>query len=203
MRKTIKISICCLTVLLLTGCSQTKLPEIIDKPTISISKDGSLSAYLVETFDKQYYSIAELTNMAVAEAGEYNTEHQAGETIPVTVEKVEMLADGSAKAMVAYRFDSTDTYTDYNEGSLFYGTVAEAVQKKPDLNMVLYRVKDNTLLSKEQLLEHGDKHMIITDEKAVIYCPGKVAYLSEGAVYNQDGSVDTTGAEGTVYILLK
>ena len=39
--------------------------------------------------------------------------------------------------------------------------------------------------------------------KANIYCPGKVTYISEGAVVNADGSVSSFEAEGPVYILLK
>ncbi len=204
MRKNIKYMICCLAAVFLAGCSQEKLPEVIDESTISISKDGKISAYVVEQFDKEYYDISELAHMAVAEAGEYNKEKQQGEVIPVVVEKVELVADRSDKVMVVYQFDSAKTYTDYNESGLFYGTVADAVGEQINLDVVLYQVKDNTILSKDQLLAKPDKHMIITDAKAVIYCPGKVAYVNgEGAVCNQDGSVDTTKAEGTVYILLK
>lgn len=203
MRRNIKFIICCLAALFLAGCSQEKLPEVIDKTTISIGKDGKIGAYVVEQFDKEYYSIPELTDMAVAEAGEYNTKKQQGEVIPVVVEKVELVADRSDKAMVVYQFDSAQTYTDYSESRLFYGTVADAVEGQLDLDAVLYHVKDNTILSKDQLLTNTDKHMIITDARAVIYCPGKVAYVSEGAVYNQDGGVDATQAEGMVYILLK
>lgn len=203
MRKNIKFIVCCLAALFLAGCSQVKLPEVIDEPTISVGKDGKISAYVVEQFEKEYYSISELADMAVAEAGEYNAKKQQGEVIPVVVEKVELVTDRSDKAMVVYQFDNARTYTDYSENRLFYGTVADAVEEKHDLDVVLYDVKDNTILSKDQLLANTDKHMIITDARAVIYCPGKVAYVSEGAVCNQDGSVDATLAEGTIYILLK
>ncbi len=203
MRKNIRFGVCCLAVLLLSGCNQEKLPEVIDQSTISISKEGRIGAYVVEEFDKEYYNITELTNMAVAEAGEYNTKNQMGDNIPIVVVNAEVIADRSDKAIIEYQFDSAETYTGYNEGSLFYGTVADAVQKQFNLDAVLYHVKDNTILSKDQLLAASDKYLIITDEKVVIYCPKRVTYVSEGVIYNQDGSVDATKAEGLVYILLK
>ncbi len=191
--------------LMLSGCAQTKLPEVIETGTIAIGKDGVVSEYVVEAFDKAYYSVEELTQMAVNEAAEYNAKVQAGETIPVTVNKVEGLttADGSNKAIVEYRFDCGDTFTDFNEKILFYGTVAQAKAKGIDLDLTLYQVKDNSQLSGQELSAAEEKKIVITDAKAVIYCPGKVTHLSEGAVYNEDGSIDTVNTEGTVYILLK
>ncbi len=205
MRKNIILCVYCLAALLISGCSREKLPEVIDKTTISVEKDGRISAYVVEDFDKEYYNISELTQMAVAEAGEYNTKRQTGDIIPVSIIKAQMVADRNDKAIIEYQYDSAETYTDYdyNESEIFYGTVEEALQKQLDLNVVLYHIKDNTILSKDQLMADKNRQLIITDERAVIYCPGKVSYLSEGAVYNADGSVDTAKAEGLVYILLK
>lgn len=191
--------------LMFSGCAQAKLPEVIETSTVAINKDGAVSQYVVETFDKDYYSVSELNQMAVKEAAAYNEKYQLGETVPVTVNKVEGLvaADGSDKAIVEYMLDSTDTYTDFNETALFYGTVAQAKAKNLNLDVTLSQVKDNAQVSGQELFAGEEKKIIVTDAKAVIYCPGRVSHLSEGAVYNTDGSVDTSNAEGTVYIVLK
>ena len=54
-----------------------------------------------------------------------------------------------------------------------------------------------------QLAALGEKHILITDSKARLYCPGKVTHVSEGVQLLEDGSVDTTQASETVYIMMK
>lgn len=191
--------------LMFSGCAQAKLPEVIETSTVAIKKDGVVSQYVVESFDKDYYSVSELNQMAVKEAAAYNQKYQSGEVVPVTVNRVETLVatDGSNKAIVEYQLDSADTYTDFNETALFYGTVAQAKAKDLDLNVILYQVKDNAQVSGQEIFADEEKKMIVTDAKTVIYCPGSVSHLSEDATYNTDGSVDTTNADGTVYIVLK
>uniref|UniRef100_UPI0040571ED0 hypothetical protein n=1 Tax=Acetatifactor sp. TaxID=1872090 RepID=UPI0040571ED0 len=192
-----------LAMLLFVGCGAAKVPEIVDVTSLAISEEGAVTSYLVELFDKEYYSLSELTAMAVEEAAEYNTENQVGETVPLTVEKVEELTDGSGKVVVTHKYDSTNTFEDFNESVLFYGTVTEAINAGYKLDVVLKSVKDGTSYTEAQLLQSPDKYLLITDEQAIIYCPKKVAFVSENAVYKEDGSIDTTQAQGTVVILMK
>ena len=91
----------------LTGCGGTSLPETIEKTTISVNADGEVTAYLVDNFDKDYYSMSELMAMAVEDAAAYNTEAKTGETIPVSVETVEMLENGT-DIRITYHYDSDD-----------------------------------------------------------------------------------------------
>ena len=86
---------------------------------------------------------------------------------------------------------------------MFYGTVQEALSEGYGSKVIMKNVKDNTLFTEEQLRQAGESRLIVTDMGAKIYCPGKVAYISDGAKLNEDGSVDTFGVEGLAYILLK
>lgn len=193
-----------LTMLGLTACGQAKLPEVVDTPSISISREGEVDAWQVDVFDKDYYQLSELSSMAVAEAAEYNTAHQTGETTLVRVEKTDILEDGSGKVVVQSIYQDADTYSDYNEVLLFYGTVEEAISAGVDLGTVFRNVKDDSLLSVEELLQqHGSQHIIVTAEQVRVYCPYQVTHITEGAAIAQDGSVDATQAEGTVVILMK
>ncbi len=185
------------------GCGQAKVPNEVDVTSIAIADDGAVTSYLVEVFDKDYYDISELTSMAITEAAEYNTQKQFGEAVPVVVDKVEALEDGSRKVVVTHKYDSVDTFSDFNGSVLFYGTVQEAVDAGYDLDRALKSVKDEETVLKEQLLANAEKHLVITDENARIYCPEKVSHISEGAVYESDGSVDTTQTDETVVILMK
>jgi len=198
-----RVAIGILTALFLVGCGQAKVPDKVEVSTLAIAGDGTVTSYLVDVFDKEYYDISELTSMAISEAAEYNTEKQSDKTVPVTVDKIEALKDGSQKIVVTYKYDSTDTFSDFNGSILFYGTVQEALDAGYDFKESLKSVKDGSLMSKEQILAESGKHVVITDEKAKIYCPEKVTYISEGAVYESDGTVDGTQTEDTVVILMK
>lgn len=193
----------CLCIFLLTGCGQAKEPDVIDTPAIAVADNGRIVSYLVGVFDKEYYDVSGLTDMVVKEAAAYNTEHQSGETVPVEVKKVEAMTDGSGKVVVTMEFDHWRTFSDYNSGVLFYGTVAQAQAEGYQLEGKLTDVKKNTPLTGEQMENEAGKHILITDQKVRLYCPRKVTHLSAGAVLNGDGSVDTALAEDTVYILMK
>lgn len=204
MKKSNRLCICLLFCAgLLAGCGQAKVPEVVETSSIAVTKEGEVTSYLVDIFDKDYYTVDGLTKMAVEEAADYNTEHGVSEEMPVIVEKVELLTDGSDKIVVIHKFNSTDTFEDYTEGILFYGTVAQAQAKGYSLSASLIDVKKDAALTKEELLGASDKHILITDRKVKLYCPQTVTHVSNGAVLGTDGSVDATAAEGTVYILMK
>ena len=95
-----------LCLLLLTGCGGASLPEMIDKTTISVDDKGEVTAYLVETFDKDYYNVSELMSMAVEDAAAYNTAAAKDEKVPVTVDKVEMLETGK-DVRITYKFSKS------------------------------------------------------------------------------------------------
>jgi len=203
-----------LCVMFLAGCGEAKLPDVIKTQTVFISKDGQITLWLVMEFDGENYKLSELTSMAMEEAAEFN-EGRAVEKA-VSVEKVETLADGSGKVAVTYQFGDWKSCTEfignelfYGTNELFYGTVSEAVSEGYGTRAILRNVKDNTLeyfssmCTEEALKQTSGKYLIVTDVKANVYCPGKVEYISDGAVVNEDGSVNTFGVEGLAYILLK
>lgn len=194
-----------LAMLCLSGCGEAKLPEVIDRPTVIVSNDGSVTAYLVEDFDKAYYDTEELKEMALQEAEEYNNSkvQSLEDGIPVIVKDVGLVAGNDKLVFVAYDFNTFDVYQHFLGQKLFSGTVMEAQMKNYKFDVSLQNVKDGSELSGATLFEDKDKKIIVTDAKAVIYCPGKVTHLSKGAIYNEDGSVDTTAVEGLVYIILK
>jgi len=194
--------------LALTGCSSNAVPEVPEQVmsnTIAVDEMGAVTFYLVEGFDKDYYDVSELKAMAVEEVAEYNTEKQTGTMVPVSVEKVAKIGNGSTDVVVAYKFMDDDTYVDFLEGELFYGTVAEAVNAGYDpSDFGLTDVKKGETAAEEWLTqEAGTQHILITDAKAEIYCPFKVTHVSEGAVYREDGSVVSEQEAGNVYILMK
>lgn len=187
---------------ILTGCGAAKLPEVVEQDTLKIGKNGAVTAYLTGDFDKTYYNVHELRDMAAREAVDYNKNHPvAGGGEAVVLKAAELFANGK-KVKITTQYADTAVYADYNGAVLFYGTVAEAVKAGFDFNTKAADTEGN-ILTGADIRKDGDRKLIITDVRAMIYCPGKVTHVTEGMKRNADGSVDTTQSEALVYILMK
>lgn len=178
-------------IFLMTGCG-VRIPEVIVENSVIIEDDGSLKAYIVENFDSQRYKTTELYAMAEQEAKEYCSVHGEGS---MSLESVELLQEDPAKVCVVFTYASADDYTGYNEGDIYYGTVKDF---GGDITAAKSR-KDGSAAEKNSLAGH---HILVTDEKAVFYCPYSASYVSVGVVINENGAADTRGCEGTAIIIL-
>lgn len=210
------LAVLVLLVIQLSGCGQRVVAKTLKESTLVISGDGRLTAYLVGEFDKSYYDLTELAAMAEDEAAEFGGTE---DTAPVKMESVDPAEDGSSRVVVTYSFDSADSYEEFIEDTLFYGTVDEALAQGYGSGVSLQNVNDGFIMTGQELSQVQGKHLVVfcpkqvelsgeqgTEKHLIIYCPGQVEYLSRGVVLNQDGSVDVSWIEGTeftpVYILL-
>lgn len=202
MKKSKKLGIFfCICAMMLAACGKAEIPEQVEENTLVVDQDGTIHSYLVGDFEMAHYDVPELTKMAMEETASYN-----GKAV---VDKVEQSADGS-RIYVNYTFADGEIFSDFlknknNEGLFFYGTVEEAKQSGYRLDMVaLTSVKDGSMTTGGAVEQKAsDKHILITDQKALIYCPYEVTYVGEGAVCLKDGTVDTTKADEMVFILMK
>ena len=104
-----------LLILSLTGCGQAaKLPETVVNTSLVVEKDGKVTSYLVNTFDKDFYNLDGLTQMVEEEAEEFNATHTEATENPMNVKTVQALGDG-ALVQVVQEFADTDSYAEYNE----------------------------------------------------------------------------------------
>ena len=197
MKKRVLAAACiCFLLMMLAGCGGAGVPDTVETTTICIDKKGGVTYYLAGAFDREYYQLEELTSMAMREAAEFCKSAGAS---AVTVEKAELVPEDGDRVVITYRFDSCDTFEGFNDSVLFYGTIGEAKEAGYAVNVVLTNDKGEEI----PLDADTDRKVIITDAKALVYCPAKVTGVSGGAVLKEDGCVDTTAAEGTVTILLK
>ena len=109
----------CLCAVFLAGCGEAKVPDVIQAPTVAVAKEGTVEVWLLGDFDKNYYSVSELSDMALEEAGRFNAAKQKDSA--VQVKKVEAVSD--VRVMVSYGFDSCASCEEFLEGQLFFGTV--------------------------------------------------------------------------------
>lgn len=204
-------SACILFSALLSGCGQAGVPENVQEPTLAVSEEGQVTACMVGEFDRSYYDLDELKDMAVAEAAAFGG--SLGETAPVRVESVEA-AEGSNRVVVTYIFNNTESFEGFTGDRLFYGTVAEALTQGYGDGVTLESVKDGSLMTADELAQNSERHLVVycpapaeSEQHLTIYCSEQVEYVSRGAAVNKDGSVDVAWTEDSeyvpVYILLR
>jgi len=68
----------CLCMVLLTGCGGAKVPDVVDKPAVSVGGEGGVTVWQTGEFGETYYNVAELAAMAEQEAADYNAEKRKG-----------------------------------------------------------------------------------------------------------------------------
>lgn len=189
----------CLLVVCLGGCGAAGVPENIEKSTLVLSREGQVTLYLVEEFDKAYYDAGELSAMAQEEVAAFN-EAVGVDRTPVMVEAAELIDNNKVRLM--YCFPDGETYTGFGMGFFFLGTAAEAEMAGLLEGVTLQSVKNASPLSEEQLNKKGCM-LFITDSGAEVYCPDKVTGVSAGASVNENGSVTCPGDGVRTYILMK
>ena len=50
----------CLCLILLTSCGVAKVPEVVDTPSVAVSKEGEVTVWQVGLFDRTDYVVSEL-----------------------------------------------------------------------------------------------------------------------------------------------
>lgn len=199
----------------LAGCGG-KIPKIneVETATLYLTDEGTVTAFLVEEFDKDYYDESELEQMILEEIEDYCAQASAGDdqTVPVRLVDIcspqeknaaEGTAGSATTVTVQMEYASVEDYTTFNGKTLYLGTVREAKTFGYPVRADLTAVKDGSLLSKEQAQGMDDSHILILQENMTVQVPWKVLYVSPGVT--ADGNMVTyEGADGGyAYVLMK
>lgn len=205
MNKRIKVFGClCLMVCMLAGCGEVTLPESFADTSLIVNENGTITYWLVDDFDKDYYKISELKDMATKEAVEFSVSFkEEGVATAAEVDKVLTLAEDPSKIAVVYTFSGGKSFARFTDTTFFYGTVEDAYKNGYELKGKIAAVKGNSTMSDLELKQQTKDHLIITDLKIPIYLTEKAVYVSPGAVVTEDGYVDLSNVSGTAFILLK
>lgn len=182
-------------ILLLAGCSMEE-----EQSQVSLLKDGTVEATIIETFDKSYYDKDELQQMILEEAASYNRSVAQG---AVSVDKVSV-ENGIAKVKMTYA--SAEDYGAFNDGIFFTGSVSQAREAGYDLNKVLSSTTDAlATVGMSDILAMTDVSILITDMKDPVVLNGKATYISGNVTVDRKlktVSFDES-SEGLAYILYK
>ncbi len=189
----------------LAGCGEKEVIPVTE-PTVEITADGELIAYLVEDFDKEYYDLGELDAMVREEVADYVSEQalvtETGKE-GLTVESVAMAADGSKKVVVALKFANSEIYADYFDVETFYGTVAQAQNAGYGLSAALTGVKDREIFTEEEAEKNSRRKILVIEGSMIVRCPKEVLYIGNNTSLTEDGFVDCTQSEGLKLIIMK
>lgn len=179
-----------------SGCSTGMGTEEVTG--IKIGRDGTVTATIVEAFDKEYYTEDGLSEMIQSEIAAYDS---SGEKVSL-VEIREQEDTGSI--VVVMKYASAEDYAAFNEVTLFYGTVAQAQTAgyTPDAALESASGKEEPL-QKEEFSTLAEKHVVICSEAMQVMLPSKILYLSGGSCLTDAKSVEATEDGALTYVITK
>ncbi len=179
---------------LLTACGQNS-PEVT---SLEIDKEGAVTNVIYEEFQEEYLDVEDLKNMAGSEIEAYNNEYISPR---ISLGEVELIDDG-AFVKLSMTFKTADDFSNFNQETVFYGTVQEARDAGYTVSDRLVD-KSGEQVDEDFIDEHKDNHIVITTDKSNFKTPYKIRYMSKGVVLLGDKEAvlqDVTG--DTVQLLL-
>ena len=191
----------CMT--LLAGCTGRKVDlSNVTESTIGVNGDGSVEEVVIESFDKEYYSLSDLTayvNKQVDAFNQANPQEQPKdkksddeEITAVSVHYVETDPDAKTAAM-ALGYLNMDIYDAFNETDFEFLSMEEAAsdERIADIDG-LVEVKSGEETTFKDLSAHKHLHLIYTDSSVRIQTNGKIMYYSKNVSLVDDHTVQTS-----------
>lgn len=172
MKKFISISLVLIVAAgLLTGCGKSLEA---DRDTVYIQKKGNVVSAAIADFDKDYYDEEELKNYIEERVSDYQEEHGKN-TVNIDEFSVE---DGVARLFIKY--GSTEEYQNFNDVTLFSGTIPQALAEGYSFEEDFTEIKDGEAAGsvKKDAVADLDAKVIILSEKVDVKVDGAIQYVS-------------------------
>ena len=179
----------CMT--LLAGCTGRKVDlSNVTESTIGVNGDGSVEEVVIESFDKEYYSLSDLTANPQEQPKDKKSDDE--EITAVSVHYVETDPDAKTAAM-ALGYLNMDIYDAFNETDFEFLSMEEAAsdERIADIDG-LVEVKSGEETTFKDLSEHKHLHLIYTDSSVRIQTNGKIMYYSKNVSLVDDHTVQTS-----------
>ena len=182
--------------LLLAGCGGNESTE--DVTSLDFRKNGEVVHTIVEDFSASYYSLEELQSEVQAQVDAYNK--SAGKE-RITVDSAEV-ADGVITMVMT--FQGAEDYSSFYRQALFCGTVRDAFNAGYDLDVSLVSAQeDGASIGRQDILEMGDRHIIVVREPLVIKPYGDILYASADVEISGNTKATVTDPQALSYIIFK
>lgn len=198
-----RISICFAVFMsagLLTACGAQA-----DRTTVYVKESGKVTEEIVESFDKDYYDKEELKDFVDQTIDEY-VEETGKRTVKAKGFSVE-----DQKASITIKYNDFDTYMDFNQETLYAGTVVQAIADGYTLPDEFYPVKDGKLkkTAADKKIKDDDSYKVaITSENIDVVTSGEICFVSTTDVKIKDEKTVSIQKENTddtslTYIIYK
>lgn len=195
-RKLLLILIMISLMMLMPGCSDEE--GNYAETTITVEKKGRVRESIVDTFDKDYYSIDELKAEFTDSVAEYN-EAIGGEEIKLR--KIELK---ESKVYVDLDFTGPSDYENFVGEKLFVGTIGDAYDNGYTMDVVLKGVEKGDKIDKIKIMGMSDRNIIIMSEHARIKTFKDIAYVSANVdVIDGDEARVLNESDGLAYLILE
>ncbi len=172
----------------LMGCGRQ---AAIQKDTLSLSGEGTVTYTIISDFSEPEYDLEELKQMAQEEIDIYGS--------GVQISQAEV-AEGVLNFQ--YTFDSLAHYASFMETSCYSNTVAGALSQGYKSDTKLISSKNSSVLMKDASI--SERSLFVWNEAVNVRCDGNVLYFSENLT--PIGKTDVQPKEGSVgpyYVVYK
>lgn len=157
---------------MMSGCSSFS-PE---ETAVSVGKDGSIKAAVIEQLDQDYYKEDELKTSIDQAVAEFTEEY--GED-SVSVEKYET-KERNVTLMMEYA--DADTYAKFNHVTFFTGDMVAAGGAGYDFDTTFQSVEKGKVtddaVSSDEVLNSYNYNVVILQESMGVEVPGNIVYVS-------------------------
>lgn len=161
--------LCILAVALaMSGCGSSFQPSV---SSLYIQKDGRLTQAIVESFEKDYYSLTEFESMINKEIDTYNRNYGEGE---ISLKQLELK---DQTLYLELDFSDADVYSAYNEEYCFVGTVEEALEAGLSFQMD-FKDADYEDYSGADVTAKKSQHVAVLQNEGIVQLQSPVKYVS-------------------------
>lgn len=156
--------------LCLDGCTKEQ-----KESCLTLKKGGAVTHRIIEEFEEENYNLEELRAMTDEEIDAFYDESE-GKSVELT-----QLKESDGKLTMVMDYDSVEAYNEFNETTLFSGTIEEAL--KQDKNYFseenLIRVKDSSRIKTKDVIKDTSLSTVIFEENVLYELDKKILYHSE------------------------
>lgn len=175
---------------------------------IEVDSEGSIVETLVEKFDKEYYSKAELTTFVDGLISDHN-KTAGGDK--VTLNSIE---EKDNEVTLELKYSTAIDYTEFNNVILFVGSISDAISAGYEFEIDFSKISkgkvDTEDVKADEIKALGDDYtVIVTNQAGEAAVPSNISYISQNVVIKnkqaaviveENGAVDGTETTETAQI---
>ncbi len=152
----------------MTACGSSFEPSVT---SLYVQKNGKLTYAVVESFEKEYYSLSEFQSMIDREVDTCNSYYSE----PVI--SVERLEVENGTLYLLLNFANADAYSKYNEEYCFVGTIGDALSEGQSFD-ILFKDADYEECTAADATQKKEDQVLILQEEGIVQLESTVKYVS-------------------------